>query len=52
MKHRHCPCCRQDSLYQTGAFWACAGCGYAITQSALLIDETRAQDKGRRSDRR
>lgn len=47
MKLRHCPRCRQHCLYQTGAFWACAGCGYAITQSALSVDEARAKQNSR-----
>jgi len=41
MKIRHCPRCRCHCLFQTGAFWACATCRYAITQSALMVDEGR-----------
>jgi hypothetical protein len=43
MKCRSCPRCHRNSLYSTGAFWSCAACGYAITQSALLVDEGRAK---------
>ncbi len=39
MKMRDCPRCRQHSLFQTGAFWACGSCLYTITQAALLVDE-------------
>lgn len=42
MKVRHCPRCRGHRLFQTGAFWACADCGYWITQSALAVDEARS----------
>lgn len=45
MKIRHCPRCQRHCLFQTGAFWACAICHYAITQSALLVDEGRASKK-------
>lgn len=41
MKIRHCPRCQRNCLFQTGAFWACAICRYAITQSALIVDEGR-----------
>ena len=43
MKFRHCPRCQRESLFQTSAFWACGVCGYAITQSALLIDDRRSK---------
>lgn len=45
MKWRVCPRCRQQSLYSNGAFWLCGGCGYAITESALSIDEGRARSR-------
>ena len=32
------------SLFQTGAFWACGVCSYAITHSALTIDERRSKN--------
>ncbi len=38
MKIRECPRCRQHSLTPTGAFWACASCGYAITGFALAVE--------------
>ena len=47
MRVRSCPYCSQRMLFQTGAFWACANCGYAITQSALLVDEARAKRGGK-----
>ncbi|ULA62175.1 MAG: hypothetical protein LZF86_10034 [Nitrospira sp.] len=42
MRYRSCPQCRQHSLYSNGAFWTCGGCGYAVTESALSLDEGRA----------
>ena len=42
MKYCHCPRCERETLFQTGAFWACGVCGYAITQSALVIEQHRA----------
>lgn len=48
MKTRDCPRCRRHSLFQTGAFWACGVCSYAITQAALLIDQADAQIRNRR----
>jgi hypothetical protein len=42
MTYRACPRCTGHSLFSTGAFWSCTVCGYAITQSALLLDEGRA----------
>jgi ribosomal protein L37AE/L43A len=38
MNIRECPRCRQHSLVPTGAFWACASCGYAITGFALAVE--------------
>ena len=35
MKTHNCLRCRRHSLFQTGAFWACGVCSYAITQAAL-----------------
>lgn len=46
MKFCLCPRCHRESLFQTGAFWACGVCGYAITQSALMIDERRRMKVG------
>ena len=46
MKFCHCPRCQRETLFQTGAFWACGVCGYAITQSALAIDESRSKKSG------
>jgi len=43
MKCRSCPRCHGTSLYSNGAFWVCVECGYAITESALSIDEGRAR---------
>lgn len=43
MKFRSCPRCHRNSLYSNGAFWACAVCGYAITESALVVDEGRSR---------
>jgi ribosomal protein L37AE/L43A len=45
MKTRDCPRCRRHSLFQTGAFWACGMCRYAITQTALLADEAGEQSR-------
>jgi ribosomal protein L37AE/L43A len=42
MTFRSCPRCHRHSLYSNGAFWTCSVCRYAITESALLIDERRA----------
>jgi hypothetical protein len=53
MTTRSCPRCDRDGLYQTGAFWNCSNCGYAITQSALIIDEAPSWPAGKpRHDRR
>ena len=41
MKVLACLRCRRHSLIATGAFWACAMCGYAITQAALLVEAGR-----------
>jgi len=38
MKIHRCARCLQHSLFSTGAFWACGSCGYAITQTALLLE--------------
>ena len=38
MKVLVCLRCHRHSLIATGAFWACAMCGYAITQAALLVE--------------
>lgn len=43
MQWRACPMCRHDTLFSTGAFWRCRDCGYAITESALSVDEGRAR---------
>ncbi|HET8671614.1 MAG TPA: hypothetical protein VFM05_13615 [Candidatus Saccharimonadales bacterium] len=43
MKFSHCPQCQRETLFQTGAFWTCGVCRYAITQSALAIDERRSK---------
>jgi len=43
MQYRSCPRCHNRGLYSNGAFWACRVCGYAITESALSIDEGRAR---------
>lgn len=37
----HCPHCRQPELFETGAFWRCASCGFAVTEIALSRDEQR-----------
>ncbi len=49
MKTRDCPRCRRKALFQTGAFWACGICSYAITQAALLIDQADARGGNRRA---
>lgn len=51
MTLRRCPCCTRNTLFQTGAYWACGACGYAVTHSALVVDEARAKsgEGGRRS---
>lgn len=36
-----CPHCRQPLLFQTGAFWRCGSCGFAITETALSREERR-----------
>ena len=46
MKFCHCPRCQRESLFQTGAFWACSFCGYAITHSAFTIDRRRSKETG------
>lgn len=38
MTTHQCPRCRKQSLVQTGIYWSCADCQYAITHSALLIE--------------
>jgi len=48
MKILDCPRCQRFSLIPTGAFWACGTCGYAITQAALFLDQSRAQARNRR----
>ena len=48
MKTHNCLRGRRHSLFQTGAFWACGVCSYAITQAALLIDQADAQVRNRR----
>lgn len=48
VKTRDCPRCQRHSLFQTGAFWACGVCSYAITQAALFIDQADAQVRNRR----
>jgi hypothetical protein len=35
---RACPGCEQDTLVSNGAFWACGGCRYAVTSTALAMD--------------
>ncbi|SPP65571.1 hypothetical protein [Nitrospira lenta] len=45
MKCRSCPRCHRASLYSNGAFWVCVECGYAITESALSIDEGRGRSR-------
>jgi len=42
MRVRSCPQCQQQSLVPTGGFWACAGCGYAITTAALIVEHAVA----------
>jgi ribosomal protein L37AE/L43A len=44
MKFSNCPRCHRESLFQTGAFWTCGVCSYAITHSALTIDERRSKN--------
>jgi ribosomal protein L37AE/L43A len=44
-----CPRCRRHSLFSTGAFWTCGMCRYAITQTALLVEE--AGNSGRENCR-
>jgi ribosomal protein L37AE/L43A len=39
MKIQQCPRCQQDTMASNGAFWACASCGYAITEVALLAEQ-------------
>ncbi|WP_447978380.1 hypothetical protein [Candidatus Nitrospira bockiana] len=34
-----CPRCHRNSLVQTGAFWSCRHCFYAITHTALRRDQ-------------
>ena len=46
MKFCNCPRCQRESLFQTGAFWVCGVCGYAITHSVLTIDERRSKETG------
>ncbi|WP_447598452.1 hypothetical protein [Nitrospira sp. Nam80] len=35
---RPCPGCARETLVSNGAFWACAGCRYAVTSMALAMD--------------
>lgn len=42
MKIRYCSQCQQQSLVSTGGFWVCAGCGYAITTAALIVEHAVA----------
>lgn len=49
MKIRCCPRCQQHSLISTGAFWACGSCAYAITQTALFLDQTGTQARDRQT---
>lgn len=52
MKRQTCPRCQRHSLFQTGAFWACGVCSYAITQAALLIRPGRCPSQEQtRADR-
>jgi hypothetical protein len=39
MKIYECPRCRQHSLVPTGGFLSCRQCGYAITASALAVEQ-------------
>lgn len=39
---RYCPTCQRNSLSSTGAFWACAACGIAITTQALNRENSKA----------
>ena len=48
MTIRDCLRCRSRSLVHNGGFWSCATCGYAITQTALCVDHTRASDHNER----
>jgi ribosomal protein L37AE/L43A len=48
MKTRDCPRCQRHTLFSTGAFWACATCGYAITGAALIIDQAGVERKEKR----
>jgi ribosomal protein L37AE/L43A len=41
MTVHHCPHCRQPELFETGVFWRCASCGFAVTETALSRDEQR-----------
>ncbi len=36
--NRSCPRCQELRLIQTGAFWSCGNCGYAITHAALCVE--------------
>ncbi len=51
MKSRPCPRCQQHTLVQTGAFWACGTCGYAITQAALLVEHAVRELQERQESR-
>jgi hypothetical protein len=41
---RACPGCEQDTLVSNGAFWACGGCRYAVTSTALAMDRMQLNE--------
>jgi len=45
MRLHWCPNCRQRQMFETGAFWRCGFCAYAVTETALCADEQREPDR-------
>ena len=42
MNRHQCPRCGQERLMQTGVYWFCVACDYAITHAALLFDRAES----------
>ncbi|SPP62961.1 hypothetical protein NITLEN_10047 [Nitrospira lenta] len=45
MRLHWCPNCRQRKMFETGAFWRCGACAFAVTETALCADEQREPDR-------
>lgn len=45
MRLNFCPNCLQRKMFQTGAFWKCSVCAYAVTEMALRADVEREPER-------